>query len=114
VVVVEYLFFGGGAMKLHIEWGPEAPQKMTWYEGIGWCNSLGDGWRLPTIGELRIAYEQNVEGFAPDIYWSSSQYYSNYAWTQYFYNGYQHYYYKYSNLRVRACCEEAEAREAKE
>jgi len=100
-------------MKLHIEWGPEAPQKMTWYEGIDWCNLLGDGWRLPTIGELRRAYEQDVAGFAPDIYWSSSEGSSTLAWSQSFYNGYQHYYFKnYSNLRVRACCEEAEAREA--
>jgi hypothetical protein len=90
-------------MKVHIEWGPEAPSTLPWQEAIDWCKTMGDGWRLPTIGELRIAYEQNVEGFASSSYWSSSEYDSNHAWYQYFYNGYQNYTNKTTNPRVRAC-----------
>jgi hypothetical protein len=100
-------------MKLNIEWGPEAPRPMSWQEATEWSESLGDGWRLPTIGELRIAYEQNVEGFASSSYWSSSEYNSSTAWLQYFLTGLQYYDYKYYNLRVRACRDVvAEAREA--
>jgi len=99
-------------MKLNIEWGPEAPLPMTWEKAGDWCKSLGDGWRLPTIGELRRAYEQNVAGFASSSYWSSSEGSSNTAWNQSFGDGYQYYDTKYHDLRVRACRDVAEAREA--
>jgi hypothetical protein len=98
-------------MKVHIEWGPEAPSTLPWQEAIDWCKTMGDGWRLPTIGELRIAYEQNVGGFASSLYWSSSEYNSLVAWYQTFSNGVQDYAFKYYNLRVRACRDVAEARE---
>jgi hypothetical protein len=101
-------------MKLNIEWGPEAPRPMSWQEAIDWCKSMGDGWRLPTIGELRIAWEQNVEGFASSSYWSSSEGNSNNAWSQYFGSGYQYDGNKDDDVRVRACRDVAEAREAKE
>lgn len=32
------------------------------------------GWRLPNIQELYTAYVQNVKGFKPFYYWSSSTY----------------------------------------
>jgi hypothetical protein len=68
---------------------------------------------LPTISELRIAYEQNVGGFASSYYWSSSEYNSYYVWNRAFYNGYQYYFNSKSySARVRACRDVAEAREA--
>ncbi len=38
------------------------------------CKDLGDGWRLPTIDELRVLYRRKVEigGFNGSSYWSSS------------------------------------------
>ena len=29
------------------------PEKMTWYEAVEACEALGNGWRLPTVAELR-------------------------------------------------------------
>ena len=93
-------------MKLNIEWGPEAPGTLPWQDACEWAASLGNGWRLPTIGELRIAHEQKVGGFASDYYWSSSEYNSYNAWYQSFLNGYQYYTSKNSYKRVRACRDE--------
>ena len=93
-------------MKLNIEWGPEALGTLTWEKAVEWAGSLGEGWRLPTIGELRIAYEQKVGGFASGNYWSSSENYSGGAWNQAFSNGYQYNGGKSSTRRVRACRDE--------
>ena len=91
-------------MKLNIAWGPEAPGLLAWNEAVEWAGSLGEGWRLPTIGELRIAYEQKVDGFASGYYWSSSEFNFFYlAWLQSFVNGLQYNYSKDTFIRVRAC-----------
>ncbi len=50
---------------------------MTWYEAIEYAKSLGDGWRLPTRGELIDAYDSGVRGFMKDYYWSSNTYAQN-------------------------------------
>lgn len=58
-----------------IEWQNDSPQKrMTWHEAVDYAKSLGDGWRLPTRGELIDAYDSSVRGFMNDYYWSSSAY----------------------------------------
>lgn len=88
-----------------IEVYPEdAPESMTWDAAVKWCESLGDGWRLPTSDELDVLYENRNElvGFASDTYWSSSEDYRNYAWTQCFCGGSKYYYYKKYSARVRA------------
>ena len=62
-------------------------------------------WYLPSKDELNKLYQNKtaVGGFAGNYYWSSSEYYSNYAWSQYFGNGYQDDNDKnYGDLRVRA------------
>jgi len=68
-------------------------------------NSYSD-WFLPSKDELNLMYQNlktaGIGGFADDYYWSSSEYSSNYAWIQYFYNGYQYYFNKFSYNRVRA------------
>jgi len=48
-----------------------------------------DDWFLPSKDELNLMYEQKgvIGGFAGAYYWSSSEYFLNYAWSQYFYNG---------------------------
>ena len=60
------------------------------------ARSLGADWFLPSINELKKIYDNKttleaVDGFTDfsDYYWSSSEYASNYAWRQYFSNGYQ-------------------------
>lgn len=89
-------------MVIALEWGPEAEKPMTWHEAMEWAESLGNGWRLPTIVELRMAYEFDVGGFSPDYYWSSSEDSADDAWGQYFNFGYQEYYDKRNKKRVRA------------
>ncbi|MEI7451752.1 MAG: prepilin-type N-terminal cleavage/methylation domain-containing protein [Candidatus Falkowbacteria bacterium] len=72
----------------------------------GECVNLGQGWFLPSLGELNKMYvnlqsgtdENNVQytpvpyfpgggGFSNSYYWSSSEYSSGNAWSKYFYNG---------------------------
>jgi len=50
-----------------------------------------NGWRLPTIEELNEMYKHKDEigGFTPSSYWSSSEYSSSKAWEQYFASGHQ-------------------------
>jgi hypothetical protein len=48
--------------------------RMTWNEGIKTCNKLGNGWRLPTLNELREIRHNadNIGNFEERFYWSSS------------------------------------------
>jgi hypothetical protein len=60
---------------MKLEWQEDAPENpMTWEEAIDYAKSLGDGWRLPTRGELCDAYDNFVDGFKKNYYWSSSTY----------------------------------------
>lgn len=36
-----------------LSWSIASPGTVTWDESIGFCNELGDNWRVPTISELR-------------------------------------------------------------
>ncbi len=59
-----------------------------------------DDWFLPSKDELNLLYQQKdvVGGFADVGYWSSTEYASNYAWGQYFNDGYQGYGTKFTTL----------------
>ena len=68
----------------------------TWDEALEYANGLGNGWRLPTIGELFsiIDYKKynpacKIENCRSSYYWSSSPYAgdANYAWGIHFHNG---------------------------
>lgn len=51
------------------------PEKMRWFLAQQACTKLGDGWRLPTIEELRIMYDnrEKIGGFDDwGNYWSTS------------------------------------------
>jgi hypothetical protein len=78
--------------------------EMTWDDAKKACALLGDGWRLPTKVELNFIYEHKSEigGFAAAYYWSSSEFYNNSVWLQFFYNGYQYDYKKSHLSSVRA------------
>jgi len=78
-----------------------------------WCNDLIKGgysdWFLPSRIELIWMYNNledqgsdAVGSFVDSFYWSSSEYDAGNAWGQYFLNGYQEYYDKGSERRVRA------------
>ncbi len=61
-------------------------------------------WFLPSKDELTLMYGQKgvIGGFAVDLYWSSSESHSHYAWLQNFTDGNQFNYYKNSTYGVRA------------
>jgi len=96
--------------KTGLEWQANATESITWREAMDYAESLGDGWRLPTIEELITLIDYNrsnpATGF-PDHpsawFWSSSVYASNssYACFVYFYNGYVYHNDKYYNYHVR-------------
>jgi hypothetical protein len=56
------------------------------YENDGY-----DDWFLPSKDELDKFYQNRlaVGGFSSNVYWSSSEYFDNFAWYQDFNNGYQ-------------------------
>ena len=60
-------------------------------------------WRLPTKIELNEMYLKKdfIGGFSSNFYWSSSEYNANYAWIQYFFDGFQGYDSKDSSTLVR-------------
>ena len=88
-------------MTITLEWGM-AKENVNWDKAKEWCESLGDGWRMPTRGELMLAYEKKVGGFSFYHYWSSSEYSSYNAWVQNFNYGFQYYGNKNYYGQVRA------------
>jgi hypothetical protein len=59
---------------------------------------------FPTQSDVELFRDDGPEAFESAWYWSSTQSarYSNYAWTQYFYEGLQDLYHKNSEFRARA------------
>ena len=77
---------------------------MTWSVANRYCDSLGDGWRLPSMDELNTLYQNKVKirGFADANYWSSTEFGLNVARVQDFTNGGQNYGTKDYTYYVRA------------
>ena len=50
-------------------------RKIPWVDANNSCINLGDGWRLPTIEELKILYQnrESIGNFKWDSYWSSTK-----------------------------------------
>jgi PKD repeat protein len=71
------------------------------------CDTLSaygyNDWYLPAKSELNALYQNkdDIGGFSSDGYWSSTEHFADYAWSQNFYSGGQGTPYKYSNRRVR-------------
>ena len=80
--------------------------EMHWDNAYQSCDSLGDGWRLPTKEELQAIYrELYLKGkgnLALNWYWSGTEDGADKAWSVYFADGYAYSYYKFNNGQVRA------------
>ena len=50
-------------------------KKLTWKKAVAYVNSLGDGWRLPTIEECFMIYHNKL--IDKGYYWSSTEFFSN-------------------------------------
>jgi hypothetical protein len=54
---------------VNIQWKDTGSYNLNWYQAK---DLEQDGWRLPTLWELKNAYDNRVEGFKPFSYWSST------------------------------------------
>ncbi len=54
-------------------------QKMTLQQAQSACNSLGNGWRLPTLSESKIIYQNKnkISNLKDDIYWCAKDEYGD-------------------------------------
>jgi len=89
----------------------DAPELMTWEEAHTYCDSLGNGWRLPCRKELDWMYKERekIGCFSISTYWSSLELDSIFAWSTYFSTGSHTPFIKEGHCRVRAV-RDAEAR----
>ena len=91
-------------------------KKATWQDALVYCHELRLGgrsdWRLPNIKELRSivdrsrfdpAIDSAFTNVSSNVYWSSTTNVSDssYAWLVYFNVGYDYWYSKTDELRVR-------------
>ncbi len=69
----------------------------------GYSGGTQTDWFLPSLGELKLMYENidDIGGFMPGIYWSSSEYSSDYPWAVNISAWYLHLTYKNINFSVR-------------
>jgi hypothetical protein len=67
---------------LHFEVYCEDLEPSNWNDAIELCSKLGDGWRLPTILELQLMYENRklIDNLKNTAYWSSTEYNAATAW----------------------------------
>ncbi len=71
----------------------ELPNKMNWNDACKYCENLRllgfSDWRLPTIEELKIAYQHKSKfrNMQDTWYWSISKYNNSSSWRLNFYNG---------------------------
>ena len=80
------------------------PKMMNWHDAKAACDSLGNGWRLPSKDELVFLFQNKyrIGVFKFDIYWSSSEYGTGFAWFQNLGYGGQYPSYKLDAAYVRA------------
>ena len=89
---------------MKLEWKETESKRMTWDEAKG---LEIDRWRLPTVAELKKAFNDKIVGFELDRYWSSVTWIGNNNKLFYFdfSDGYANYDYKTSDFWVRLCRE---------
>ena len=81
---------------------PGEADSVTWEKAKEFAAKVGG--ELPTRREQSLLFANIKEQFQPRWYWSGEQHVSlsDYAWSQYFDNGYQGTSHKGSNYRARA------------
>lgn len=98
-----------------IQIAEEDTVSMQWLEAKLTFENLGNGWRIPTIEELKTIYDSvyvivlkendnkkyNLYKFGA-LYWSITEFDADHAWTYYFDEGYAHESSKDNWQRVRA------------
>ncbi|OGB23309.1 MAG: hypothetical protein A3I66_01190 [Burkholderiales bacterium RIFCSPLOWO2_02_FULL_57_36] len=91
-----------GASSHHLILLSGEAEEITWANAVEWAVKAGG--ELPTRREQALLYANLKEQFKPNWYWSCEQHaaHSDYAWCQYFDNGYQINSYKSAALRARA------------
>jgi hypothetical protein len=77
--------------------------QMKWADSRKACEKLKDGWRLPNRAELNFLYlnKDKIPGLNGKYYWSIDQSIENHAWLQFFNDGTQDDYLKYTKCWVR-------------
>lgn len=94
-----------------LEWSGTCKEKLDHAHALVWCESLGEGWRLPTVKEYLTLIDYNLYNpctIMPDTcsftYWSSTTYQGTpgYAWLVYFNYGFVGFDFKSNTYSVRA------------
>jgi hypothetical protein len=97
-----YIFYDKGAFSdgwRFLEAAPVSAEfEADWVDAKRRCQNMTingfGGWRLPTKDELNLMYinlkQKGLEGFKNDLYWSSSEHFTTYAWYQRFSDGSQY------------------------
>jgi hypothetical protein len=80
--------------------------KMNWDDAKNACDSLGDGWRLPTVDEFELIFSELFQkgngNFQMSYYWTCDEIEDDTAWDFYFVAGKAYGYFKSSTYFVRA------------
>jgi hypothetical protein len=69
----------------------DEPESLSWYDAKAKCESIGEGWRMPTKPELDCLFKnkEKIGGFERDWYWSGEKVGDWNVWVQSFSNGKQ-------------------------
>ena len=69
----------------------DEPESLSWYDAKAKCESIGEGWRMPTKPELDCLFKnkEKIGGFKRDWYWSGEKVGDWNVWVQSFSNGKQ-------------------------
>jgi hypothetical protein len=75
-------------------------EELTWAEANAWAEEHGG--HLPTRQEQGLLFANLKREFVGAWHWSGEKSSSGSAWSQYFFDGHQNFYYLITRLRVRA------------
>jgi hypothetical protein len=57
-------------VKMNLKWKDTEPRTMNWHQAKELEN---DGWVLPSLFQLKNAFDNKIEGFKPISYWSCTE-----------------------------------------
>jgi hypothetical protein len=80
---------------------PDKPDaKLAWKKAVDWADSVGGV--LPTRPVAALLFANAKDQFEPEWHWTSEAFDGSYAWSQYFYYGFQGFSPKSYEGRARA------------